>query len=164
MNGEIEPCFLPCASDDVPDRARRERRAPLRHEDIGRFRVLSLELPERPKLRTSKRVLRVVAALGTFDIEVTALQIDLAPLERHKLGGSQILPIPRRVLLGRRQASLPRLCRKRNLALCSCHGLSPLNACEPWDGLCLKCHILGKVRPLRIAGFSMAATSRDVGG
>ena len=147
MNREAKAGFFPGASDDVPDGSRRERRAPLRHEDIGRIRVVPLELAERAKLRASERMLRVAPALGTFDVQVPALQIHLAPLERHELGGAkpvaeheqhdggvalavapeppggfdegldlvgpQVLPVARGVLLGWRQASSLKLCRKR---------------------------------------------------
>ena len=56
MDRECDACLLPCSRHQLAHRGGGQRSLTLGHEDIGRIRIVALELPQGANLRTSQWV------------------------------------------------------------------------------------------------------------
>jgi hypothetical protein len=73
----------PRSCDDLTNGTWRQRRLALRHEDIGRVGVETLELTKQPQLWTPQGMFGVVPTFRPMDIEVPGFEIHLVPSREH---------------------------------------------------------------------------------
>ncbi len=93
MDREGEFRALAGARDQLPCRRRRHRSAALRHEQVGRLRILTAELTQRPELGPADRMRRGQAVLKSRDVDQAGLQVDLLPAHRDELRHPKRMPV-----------------------------------------------------------------------
>jgi hypothetical protein len=93
MDREGEFRELAGARNQFPGRRRRHRSTALRHEQVGRVRIVATQLAQRTKLWAADRVSRGHAVLESRDVHQASLKVNLLPAHRHELRDAQPMTV-----------------------------------------------------------------------
>ena len=93
MDREWQLCGLPGPSDCLQESCGRSGTTALGDENVSRFHIFTMKLPQCPDFPAAERMDVVDPALGSSDMQAATVELNLVPPEPAHFRGSKPVPV-----------------------------------------------------------------------